>query len=310
MREQSKMPDRAIITPETLDFLLSGRGVAMLTTLMPDDLRDRAILRTLARLRRTCSPAEAAAAVTLARLRLRATAKFSGAERMFFTEEALEQASGEAISHYRARRYVPFPRVADLGCGIGGDTLGLAVAGHQVIAVDHDLLRARMAQANARVYGVDQRVHVICADLRGQPWDTSAAFVDPARRVDGRRVFSLYEMMPPLADVLALRAWAPHLGVKAHPSVEDRELPRDCEVEFISEDGTCKEAVLWFGDLATEARRRATLLPGGPVPSADSGQALWPLACRPGQAACPVARHRGTGDTSTGAQPNLGPKSC
>ncbi len=250
------------ITQKTLDFLFSERGEAALATLTLDDLRDQAILSTLTRLRRTCSPAEAAAVVTLARLRLRAAAKFTKAARMFFIEEALEQASGEVISRYRAQRYAPFPCVADLGCGIGGDTLGLATAGHQVIAVDHDLLRARMAQANANVYDVGQQVHVICTDLRRQPWGTPAAFVDPARRVNGRRFFSLYEMVPPLAEVLALRKWAPHLGVKVHPGVEDREIPQDCEVEFISENGTCKEAVLWFGDLATKARRRATLLPG------------------------------------------------
>ncbi len=251
------------ITLEMFEFLVSESGAAVLATLTPEDLRGQALLSTLARLRRTCSPAEAAAAVTLARLRLRAMAKFTRAAHMFFTAEALEQASSEAISTYRARRYASFPRVADLGCGIGGDTLGLAASGRAVIAVDRDLLRARMALANARAYGVDRRVSVVCADLRGQPWGTPAAFVDPARRVNGRRVFSLYETEPPLADVLALRAWAPHLGMKAHPGIEDREIPKDCEVEFISEDGTCKEAVLWFGDLATEARRRATLLPGG-----------------------------------------------
>ncbi len=250
------------ISSDVLDFLLSERGADILASLRREDVQDRALLGTLTRLRHLCSPEEAAAIVTLARLRLRATAKFSRAERMFFTEEALEQASGEVISCYRARRYAAFSRVADLGCGIGGDTLGLAAEGREVIAVERDWVRIRMAQANARAYQLDAWVRFVCADLRQQPWGTTAAFIDPARRVDGRRIFSLYEMVPPLAEVLAIRDWAPHLGVKVYPGVEDREIPRGCEVEFISEQGTCKEAVLWFGDLSTGAPRRATLLPG------------------------------------------------
>lgn len=248
------------ITLQVLDFLLSPRGADVLHALTPDDLRDAAILGAIERLRRRCTPAEAAAAVALARLRLRARSKFARAAEMYFTAEALEQASGEIISRYRARRYAAFARVADLGCGIGGDSLALAAAGHEVIAVERDRLRARLAGANARACGTPQ-LHVVCADLRAQGWGAVAAFVDPARRIEGRRVFSLQRMAPSLDEVLALRAWAPHLGVKVHPGVADAELPAGCEVEFISEAGTCKEAVLWFGDLATTARRRATLLP-------------------------------------------------
>ncbi len=247
------------ITLQVLDFLLSARGTEALHSLTPDDLRDAAILGALERLRRVCAPAEAAAVVALARLRLRARSKFTRAAEMYFTAEALEQASGEVISRYRARRYRPFARVADLGCGIGGDSLALAAAGHEVIAVERDRLRARLAGANARVCGASQ-LHVVCADLRAQAWGAVAAFVDPARRIEGRRVFSLQRMIPSLDEVLALRKWAPHLGVKVYPGVADAEIPDGCEVEFISEAGICKEAVLWFGDLATAARR-ATLLP-------------------------------------------------
>ncbi|MCD6291434.1 MAG: SAM-dependent methyltransferase [Anaerolineae bacterium] len=272
------------MTLEALDFLLSERGAAILSALKPDDLRDQALLSALTRLRRTCSPQEAAAAVTLARLRLRAERKFTRAAKMFFTDEALQQASGEAISRYRARRYAAFDRIADLGCGVGGDTIGLAAAGHEVIAVDRDLLRSRLARANARVLGLDDRVRVVCADLRQQPWGTSAAFVDPSRRVGGRRVFSIYEMEPSLPDILTLRDRMPHMGVKVHPGVDDLGLPSGCEVEFISEGGTCKEAVLWFGDLSTGVPRRATLLPGGhtlawepvePVPVGPPGAYLY-----------------------------------
>jgi hypothetical protein len=45
---------------------------------------------------------------------------------MYFTREALEQASALEVSEYRSQRYRPFRILADLGCSIGGDTLSLA----------------------------------------------------------------------------------------------------------------------------------------------------------------------------------------
>jgi len=52
------------------------------------------------------------------------------------------------------------------------------------------------------------------------------------------------------------------VAAKVSPAIDEAEIPGGCEVEFVSERGTCKEAVLWFGDFTT-AGRRATLLPGG-----------------------------------------------
>ncbi|GAB4522345.1 MAG: methyltransferase domain-containing protein [Anaerolineae bacterium] len=278
-----------MINGSVLAFLFSPTAERVLQSLTEEDLRPEATLATLSRLRQHCSPEEAGAVLTLARLRRRARAKFSRADRMFFTEEALEQATGEVISGYRARRYRAFAHVLDLGCGIGGDTIGLARQGCQVIAIDRDEVRLRMALANAAANELGTHVKGILADLSHVPWQrrrwpASAAFVDPARREGGRRVFSLRQASPPLDAILAWREEVPHLGVKAHPGIDDHEIPQDCEVEFISERGTCKEAVLWFGDLRTGARRRATLLPGehtlvadrdAPVPIRPPGHFLY-----------------------------------
>src|SRR3989338_4025610 len=68
----------------------------------------------------------ATAALETAILRVKARSKFPKADRMYFTREALEQASGALIADYRAQRFQPFATAADLGCGIGGGTLGLA----------------------------------------------------------------------------------------------------------------------------------------------------------------------------------------
>src|SRR6266511_2969792 len=64
-------------------------------------------------------PALTRAALETALLRRRARAKFRHADRMFFTREALEQASSEPVARHRARRFAGLGVVADLCCGIG-----------------------------------------------------------------------------------------------------------------------------------------------------------------------------------------------
>src|SRR5207248_9055395 len=120
-------------------------------------------LAALDRLRKRFDPDLARAAVETVLLRDRARVKFTRAGDMFFTREALEQASGEVISTYRAKRFVPFDPVGDLGCGIGGDAIALGLVGRTVVAIDSDPVRAAMAEANLRAYGIAAEVRV--ADL-------------------------------------------------------------------------------------------------------------------------------------------------
>ncbi|HBY92412.1 MAG TPA: SAM-dependent methyltransferase, partial [Chloroflexi bacterium] len=251
------------LTDALVTFLLSPQAGAALDALTARPLPKSETLAVLTTLRREFSPAEAAALLDQARLRQRARTKFSRADSMFFTDEALQQASGETIASYRAQRYARFARVADLGCGIGGDTINLARAGPLMAALDLDPIRLRLARANAAAYGVAEQVLFVQTDWTIASIEIDAAFADPSRRIEGRRLFSLHVMQPPLAALLAVQARLPALGVKVAPGVADEEVPRDSEVEFISERGTLKEAVLWFGRLRTRASRRATLLPAG-----------------------------------------------
>lgn len=242
---------------------------------MPD-LRDETVLRALEALRRVASPALASAAVEAVLLRRRAAVKFSYAAAMYFTREALEQASAEVVARYRARWFAGCRLVADLGCGIGGDTIALASVAAQVVAVDRDPLRLAMARANVAAYGLGDRVRFVEADVTAAAdllKGADAAFFDPARRtVAGKRVYSIHAYEPPLT---VLREWSgavPAIGVKVSPGIKLDELHSlglPCEVEFISVSGELREAVLWFGRFRA-AERRATVLPGprtitGPV---------------------------------------------
>lgn len=249
------------INGATVEFLLSLRGRAALETLQDADLHERQTLTLLQTLRAKFSAAEAGALLALARLRRKATAKFPQADQLFFTAEALEQATAWPIAQRRAAyidRESPAGPILDLGCGIGGDLLALAHY-RPVIGIDLDPVRLQMAAANVAAAGVAERVELIQADwtalLRaGTLPSAAAAFADPARRVDGHRVFHLHQLQPPFMELLAVQQQIPHLGVKVMPGVDDAEIPTGCGVEFISHQGICKEAVLWLGQLAQHRR--------------------------------------------------------
>ena len=273
---------------ETLLTPSGQSAIAAATELNPTE---ESFLAGLTKLQKHFPSELAKGALETAILRARARSKFTRADVMYFTREALEQASGETRARYRAERFAPFASVADLGCGIGGDTLGLA--GHcSVAAVELDPLRLAMAAQNLAAYGCRERVTLIQDDLtRVQLPRVEAFFFDPARRTAGRRRFSVHHYQPPLAIVQDWLRHTPAVGVKISPGVDWAEIAEyDCEVEFISERGELKECALWFGPLKTAAplgsaqgRRRATLLPGrhtliasslGPPPSLSSPQAF------------------------------------
>lgn len=227
--------------------------------------REEDFLRHFQALCRRFPPEVARAALEQAILRDKARAKFPPAlaERMFFTREALEQATPWEVACYRARRFAGLHGVADLGCSIGGDTLALAQVA-PVLGVDRDARRLRLAQANVQAVAPPHPVHLLRADLTAPlPWRLPPAwglFCDPARRAEGRRITSVQAYRPPLSII---RRWLPApLAVKISPGVHLEELAAlDAEVEFISLRGALKEATLWFGPLKTAARR-ATVLPG------------------------------------------------
>lgn len=257
---------RALLAPE------GQRALAVAGALVAEGVAE---LTALTRLRRDYPVALAAAAFEQAALRRRAVAggKFPQADRLYFTRDGLEQATGEAIARHRAGRYAPFGVMADLGCGIGGDAIALA-ADHRVVAIDRDRLRLAIVRENGRVLGVGARLLPVCADLTEfSPPRAEALFCDPGRRTaEGRRIFDPEGYSPPLSLVVGWRAVVPALGVKVAPGIarDDFPPPGEAEVEFISEGGVLKEAVFWYGPLRRVARR-ATLLSAGATMAADDG---------------------------------------
>lgn len=247
------------ISLSDLDFLMTPAGAQLLQNLAGDDLSESRILPLITRLRRDFSLEQARAAVGMAQLRKKAAEKFGdSATRMFFTREALEQASDPLVRQYRSQIAADL-RVVDACCGIGADSLAMAAAGGEVLGLDLDPVRVRIAEHNAAALGIKAQFR--SADVRDGLPESDLIFFDPARRDDkGKRIFDVERYQPPLSLV---REWrAPHIVTKLSPGVElDQLAGYGGGIEFISVKGDLKEAVLWLGfDFPL---RKATLLAEG-----------------------------------------------
>ncbi|WP_205471487.1 SAM-dependent methyltransferase [Nocardioides sp. SYSU D00038] len=223
-------------------------------------------LHARAALERSCpgvEPAHLAAALTQARLRERAAAKFGDdAARMWFTLDGLEQATRRPVADHRAGRLRVFgaASVIDLGCGIGGDLVAAARAGVTAAGIDLDPVRVAVAEANLAALGLPGAVSVADA-TRVDTSPFAVAFADPARRSGRGRTFDPDDWTPPWSFVLEL------LGrdacVKVAPGVPHDLVPPAVEAEWVSDHGEVKEAALWSGRLATVARRATVIGDGG-----------------------------------------------
>ncbi|MCU0499586.1 MAG: methyltransferase domain-containing protein [Anaerolineae bacterium] len=236
-----------MITLHDLDFLDSAAGQALLAELRAQDLNEAHTLAILTRLRKRYRADQAAAALELARLQLKATEKFGpDADRLWFTRDALQQASDPLIRRYRAQQLSG--RVIDACCGIGADAVAFAQAGASVIGIDLDPVRIAMAQHNAHTLGLT--IAFTVGDVRDPLPQADAIFFDPARRqADDQRIYDVERYHPPLS---VIRSWqADRIMVKLGPGVAiDQLAAYGGQVRFISVDGDLKEAVLSPDDSA------------------------------------------------------------
>ncbi|RKR75468.1 class I SAM-dependent methyltransferase [Frondihabitans australicus] len=257
--------------------LLTPDGLRLLDSLPPFDERAD-VVAEVSRLRKQGHAPELVAAVlTQARLRARGVAKFGEfASRMLFTEAGLEQATRLPVASSHAGRYrrAGVSRVADLGCGIGGDAMAFAALELGVLAVDRDEVTAAIATYNLAPWPA---ASVELGDASEVPLDgVDAVFLDPARRTAGHQATSRLQdpaQWSPSLDVAFGFAERMPTGVKLGPGVDRDLLPDDAECQWISVDRSVVEVGVWFGDLARPGVRRSALVfgPSGPAEMSAAG---------------------------------------
>lgn len=209
------------------------------------------------------------AALILRDLRRKAVAskKFSRADQMWFTPTGLEQATAEQVARHKAKRFEG--QVSDYCCGIGGDALALAER-CEVHSVDLDPAMCLRTAWNAEVYGVGERVHTVVADVLQAGHREGLLHIDPDRRPGGQKRMMRIEDCSPNLDVLrGLMSEFRGGAIKLGPASNFGGKFSNVEIELVSLHGECKEATVWFGDLAGDQPFRATSLPSGETIAAD-----------------------------------------
>jgi SAM-dependent methyltransferase len=249
---------------ETFAWILSAPGQGLLGTAAQvyadaegDPVKVAAGIR-----RHESDTARASAAAAIITERVRGVAKFGeDALAMYFTSEALEQATRPEVANHRAARLAAAQvgTVIDLGCGIGSDLIAFARAGLTAAGVDQDPLRVAMTQANLSALGLPGATGVAAAEEVDSA-TFGAAFVDPARRNARGRTFRLDDWSP--AWEFVRRLLASRAVAKVAPGFPHEEIPAGVEAEWVSYRGEVKEAALWSPGLAT-CERRATVIGRG-----------------------------------------------
>lgn len=247
---------------DELITLLSTEGLRLLDELPPYDTGSD-IVRIVSELRAAGHPSALVAAVlTQAKLRRRAVVKFGEfAARMLFTEAGLEQATRLSVAALHAQRFraAGLRKIADLGCGIGGDALAMAALDLDVTAVEKDEVTAAIATYNLAPWS---NAHVINDDaVRFGVDDFDGVWLDPARRTtaDGQTVHRSRnpDDWSPSLDVAFSLAGKLPTGMKLGPGIDRDLIPDDAEAQWVSVDGSVVELALWFGALARPGTRRA-----------------------------------------------------
>ena len=253
---------------EREDFvrLAGSAGQALLAQIDYSSTTD--VLALVAKLRSDGhDPATVAAVLTQAKLRKRAQAKFGEfAGQMLFTEAGLEQASRLKVAALHAGRFrsAGISEVADLGCGIGAESMALASLGINVHAFELDEVTAAVATYNLAPF---ENVKVEIADV--EQLDLSqfeALFFDPARRelhgpkkATAQRHFDPANYSPNYNFCIEKAKTKP-TGIKLGPGHDKKQIPEGTEAQWVSVDGDLVEMGLWFGKVARDNVARSAFL--------------------------------------------------
>ena len=257
---------------ERQDFirLLSPEGQELLAKVGPLEAKAD-VVKLVSSLRAEGHDAGLVAAVlTQAKLRRRAAAKFGPfAERMIFTEPGLEQASRLSVAALHANRFrqAGIDNVADLGCGIGAESMAMASLDINVKAFEIDEVTAAVATYNLAPF---ENAFVEQADVTELDLSKfDGLFFDPARRELGgpareraARKFDPAAFSPTFDFVMEAATKKP-TGVKFGPGHPHEGIPANAEAQWVSVDGDLVELGLWFGAVARPDVKRAALLVTG-----------------------------------------------
>ena len=180
-------------------------------------------------------------------------------------KDGLRFATPEPVAKYRAAR-LACRVIADISCGIGGQTIYFAQRCKHVYAVEIDPLKLEYAKQNCAKHGLSN-VTFICGDaldpaVVAQIPEADIVFSDPYRppEEETRQTDSLRPGIPAVMDAYA--GITQNFAFEAPPQMPPERIDFDCEKEYISLNGQLNRLTLYFGKIK-KYNRIAVSLPEG-----------------------------------------------
>lgn len=237
-------------------------------------------LATQQKLRRLYNTQLVQAALSLHEVRIRARGVLENAHDLWLTATGLEQATHPCVAAHKAARFPKNLRVLDLCGGIGCDAAALSGRG-PVTVFDTDEAMLQRCEWNLSKWGCDvpelRTDDALQVTLTGQ-----IIHADPDRRNGRSRPVKRLEMYNPnLAWMQEATRSAAGGAIKIGPASNFIQKFPGCEIELISLRGECREATVWFGEMADCEQFRATVLPTGETICGDPLDAWANIANEP-----------------------------
>ncbi len=175
-------------------------------------------------------------------------------DRFIFPSIALaEMSTSDDVAEVHARMVGRDVSVLDMTAGLGIDTFHFAENGCQVTAVELSPVAVRCLRNNTTALGLEERIEIIDGDsiawLTDNDRHFDVIFIDPARRDDSGRHFSLAKCVPDVTESLPLLiSRCDRLVIKASPMVDISAALKElrvsgCDVTVIGTTRECKEVV-------------------------------------------------------------------
>jgi len=204
--------------------------------------------------------------------------KFSGP--VYTCADGVRFATPEIVAMYRACR-LKTSVLADISCGIGGQTVCFALQCDHVYGIELDKNKLECACKNAALYGVDNITFIegdaLSPGVIDQVGDAQVIFCDPSRPKT-EYVRNTDTLQPGIFEVLnAYRDITDSVVFEAPPQIPPERIKFECECEYLSVNGKLNRLTLYFGQLRA-CSRSAVVLEGDKYYILQSGDgALIPV---------------------------------
>ncbi len=193
--------------------------------------------------------------------RVKTPKKLHDIESFQYTEEDRRFATPQVVAEYRAER-LRCEAIADLGCGVGFQTMAFAKTCKKIFAVEKDERKLDYAKKNAVSLGLSNItfIHGDALDplIVSQLKECQVIFCDTERPPqEAERTLQNIQPNPELI-VQTYSTSTPNLAIEVPPHLKD--IPFDSEREYLSVNGKLNRLTLYLGKLK-QAERSVVLLP-------------------------------------------------